>query len=76
MKLHYGDLTDSTCLVKIINEVKPTEIYNLGAQSHVKVSPSHCCELSACVLVVASHVYFFSTQNNRQSLTCSVVSFS
>lgn len=38
MKLHYGDLTDSTCLVKIINEVKPTEVYNLGAQSHVKVS--------------------------------------
>nr|XP_021148985.1 GDP-mannose 4,6 dehydratase [Columba livia] len=38
MKLHYGDLTDSTCLVKIINEVKPTEIYNLGAQSHVKIS--------------------------------------
>ncbi|VTJ72564.1 Hypothetical predicted protein [Marmota monax] len=39
MKLHYGDLTDSTCLVKIINEVKPTEIYNLGAQSHVKMPP-------------------------------------
>ncbi|KAJ7410951.1 hypothetical protein WISP_105232 [Willisornis vidua] len=38
MKLHYGDLTDSTCLVKIINEVKPSEIYNLGAQSHVKLS--------------------------------------
>nr|XP_029489012.1 GDP-mannose 4,6 dehydratase isoform X2 [Oncorhynchus nerka] len=38
MKLHYGDLTDSTCLVKIINQVKPTEIYNLGAQSHVKIS--------------------------------------
>ncbi|XP_072024213.1 GDP-mannose 4,6 dehydratase-like [Amphiura filiformis] len=38
MQLHYGDLTDSTCLVKIINKVKPTEIYNLGAQSHVKVS--------------------------------------
>ncbi|XP_077441259.1 GDP-mannose 4,6 dehydratase [Vanacampus margaritifer] len=38
MKLHYGDLTDSTCLVKIVNEVKPTEIYNLGAQSHVKIS--------------------------------------
>ncbi|CAB1423030.1 unnamed protein product, partial [Pleuronectes platessa] len=38
MALHYGDLTDSTCLVKIINEVKPTEIYNLGAQSHVKIS--------------------------------------
>ncbi|KAK2723668.1 GDP-mannose 4,6 dehydratase-like [Artemia franciscana] len=38
MKLHYGDLTDSSCLVKIISEVKPDEIYNLGAQSHVKVS--------------------------------------
>ena len=38
MVLHYGDLTDSTCLVKILNEVKPDEVYNLGAQSHVKVS--------------------------------------
>uniref|UniRef100_A0A8C3A6Y8 GDP-mannose 4,6 dehydratase n=1 Tax=Cyclopterus lumpus TaxID=8103 RepID=A0A8C3A6Y8_CYCLU len=38
MKLHYGDLTDSTCLVKIVNLVKPSEIYNLGAQSHVKIS--------------------------------------
>lgn len=38
MKLHYGDLTDSMCLVKIISEAKPTEIYNLAAQSHVKVS--------------------------------------
>lgn len=38
MHLHYGDLTDSSCLVKIISEVRPTEIYNLGAQSHVKVS--------------------------------------
>ena len=37
MQLHYGDMTDSTCLVKIIAEVKPTEIYNLAAQSHVKV---------------------------------------
>jgi len=38
MHLHYGDLTDSSCLVKIIAAVKPLEIYNLGAQSHVKVS--------------------------------------
>jgi GDPmannose 4,6-dehydratase len=36
--LHYGDLSDSTCLISIISKVKPTEIYNLGAQSHVKVS--------------------------------------
>ena len=36
--LHYGDLTDSTNLVRIVQLVKPDEIYNLGAQSHVKVS--------------------------------------
>ena len=36
--LHYGDLTDSTNLVRIIQQVQPDEIYNLGAQSHVKVS--------------------------------------
>eukprot|EP01098_Paradermamoeba_levis_P007951 TRINITY_DN330_c0_g1_i4.p1 TRINITY_DN330_c0_g1~~TRINITY_DN330_c0_g1_i4.p1 ORF type:complete len:384 (+),score=114.96 TRINITY_DN330_c0_g1_i4:126-1277(+) len=36
--LHYGDLTDSTNLASIITRVQPTEIYNLGAQSHVKVS--------------------------------------
>jgi GDPmannose 4,6-dehydratase len=36
--LHYGDLTDSTNLIRVIQKVKPTEIYNLGAQSHVKVS--------------------------------------
>ena len=38
INLHYGDLTDSTNLIRIIQKVKPTEIYNLGAQSHVKVS--------------------------------------
>jgi len=37
-KLHYGDLTDSTNLVYVIAQVQPTEVYNLGAQSHVKVS--------------------------------------
>ena len=38
IKLHYGDLTDSTNLVRVIQLVQPDEIYNLGAQSHVKVS--------------------------------------
>ena len=38
LNLHYGDLTDSTNLVSVIKEVEPDEIYNLGAQSHVKVS--------------------------------------
>ena len=36
--LHYGDMTDSTNLIRIIQEVKPDEIYNLAAMSHVKVS--------------------------------------
>jgi len=36
--LHYGDLTDSTNLIRILQEIKPDEIYNLGAMSHVKVS--------------------------------------
>jgi GDPmannose 4,6-dehydratase len=38
MKLHYGDLTDSTNLIRLIQEIQPDEIYNLGAMSHVKVS--------------------------------------
>jgi len=37
-KLHYGDLSDSTNLIRIIQQVQPDEIYNLGAMSHVKVS--------------------------------------
>jgi GDPmannose 4,6-dehydratase len=37
-KLHYGDLTDGTNLIRIIQEVQPTELYNLAAQSHVQVS--------------------------------------
>ena len=38
LTLHFGDLTDSTNLVSVIKKVEPDEIYNLGAQSHVKVS--------------------------------------
>ena len=37
-RLHYGDLTDSTNLIRLVQEIKPDEIYNLAAQSHVKVS--------------------------------------
>ena len=36
--LHYGDLTDATNLIRLLKEIKPTEIYNLAAQSHVHVS--------------------------------------
>ena len=37
-KLHYGDLTDSSNLIRLVQEIQPDEIYNLGAQSHVQVS--------------------------------------
>ncbi|MEO9021860.1 MAG: GDP-mannose 4,6-dehydratase, partial [Ginsengibacter sp.] len=37
-KLHYGDMTDSTNLIRIVQETQPDEIYNLAAMSHVKVS--------------------------------------
>jgi len=38
IKLHYGDLSDSTNIIRVVRDVQPDEIYNLGAQSHVKVS--------------------------------------
>ena len=38
INLHYGDLVDPVSLSSIVNKIKPTEVYNLGAQSHVKVS--------------------------------------
>ena len=50
IKLHYGDLTDSTNLVRVIQKVQPDEIYNLGAQSHVKVSfemPEYTADVDA-----------------------------
>ena len=37
-KLHYGDLSDSTNLIRLVHDIEPDEIYNLAAQSHVKVS--------------------------------------
>ena len=48
--LHYGDLTDATSLIRVIQSVEPDEIYNLGAQSHVKVSfeaPEYTAESDA-----------------------------
>jgi len=38
LRLHYGDMTDATSLIRLLQEIRPTEIYNLAAQSHVKVS--------------------------------------
>ena len=50
VNLHYGDMTDSSSLIRIIQEIQPTEIYNLAAQSHVKVSfevPEYTAETDA-----------------------------
>ena len=50
LNLHYGDMTDSSSLIRIIAEVQPDEIYNLAAQSHVKVSfdvPEYTAEVDA-----------------------------
>jgi GDPmannose 4,6-dehydratase len=50
LNLHYGDMTDSSSLVRILQSVKPDEIYNLAAQSHVKVSfdvPEYTAEADA-----------------------------
>jgi GDPmannose 4,6-dehydratase len=50
LNLHYGDLTDSTNIVRVIQKVQPDEIYNLGAQSHVKVSfemPEYTADVDA-----------------------------
>jgi GDPmannose 4,6-dehydratase len=49
-KLHYGDLTDSSNLTRILSEVRPDEVYNLGAQSHVAVSfesPEYTADVDA-----------------------------
>lgn len=50
LKLHYGDLTDSSNLIRLIHEIQPEEVYNLGAQSHVAVSfeaPEYTADVDA-----------------------------
>ena len=74
--LHYGDMTDATNLIRLVQEIKPDEIYNLAAQSHVKVSfdlPEYTAETDAigtlrlleavriCGLVEKTRIYQAST---------------
>jgi len=76
VSLHYGDMTDSTNLIRLIQEIKPDEIYNLAAQSHVKVSfdlPEYTAETDAvgtlrlleavriCGLIDKARIYQAST---------------
>lgn len=76
INLHYGDMTDSSSLIRIIGDVQPDEIYNLAAQSHVKVSfdvPEYTADTDAtgvlrlleavriCGLEHKTHIYQAST---------------
>jgi GDPmannose 4,6-dehydratase len=50
LKLHYGDLSDASCLARLIEEIEPNEVYNLAAQSHVRVSfdtPEYTTDITA-----------------------------
>lgn len=68
--LHYGDMSDSLCLTRIINEVKPDEIYNLAAQSHVHVSfdvPEYTASVDAVgTLRVLEAVRILGLQNKTR----------
>ena len=65
--LHYGDLTDSSNLIRIISEVEPDEIYNLGAQSHVAVSfesPEYTADTDALgALRLLEAIHFLGLEN-------------
>ena len=66
VQLHYGDLTDSESLIRLIREIKPTEIYNLGAQSYVQVSfevPEYTADCDATgVLRILEAVHFLGME--------------
>ena len=70
LKLHYGDLTDTSNLTRIIQEVQPDEIYNLGAQSHVAVSfeaPEYTADVDAVgTLRLLEAVRFLGLENKTR----------
>lgn len=70
LKLHYGDLTDSSNLTRIIQEVQPDEIYNLGAQSHVAVSfesPEYTADVDAMgTLRLLEAIRFLGLENKTR----------
>ncbi len=58
INLHYGDMTDSSSLIRIIQMVQPDEVYNLAAQSHVKVSfdvPEYTADADAEMIAMVVH---------------------
>jgi len=83
LKLHYGDLSDTSNLTRVLSEVRPDEVYNLGAQSHVAVSfeapgqPNHLIvrltddELYQCPVIIMQEVgrLLFSTEDAEKLRT-------
>ncbi len=76
LNLHYGDLTDSGSLCKLIYRVQPDEVYNLGAQSHVKVSfdvPEYTSDANAlgtlrlldCIVEVNPYIRFYQASSSE-----------
>ena len=70
--LHYGDLTDSSNLTRLINDIQPDEIYNLGAQSHVAVSfesPEYTADVDALgTLRLLEAIRFLGLENYNKIL--------
>jgi GDPmannose 4,6-dehydratase len=78
LKLHYGDLTDSTNVIRLIQEIQPDEIYNLGAQSHVRVSfdePEYTAQVDGLgTMRILEAVRMLGLTNIKpQRLNCTVV---
>ena len=70
LKLHYGDLTDTSNINRIISDIKPDEIYNLGAQSHVAVSfesPEYTADVDAIgTLRLLEAIRFLGLENKTR----------
>ena len=70
LKLHYGDLTDSSNLTRIIRDIEPDEVYNLGAQSHVAVSfeaPEYTADVDAMgSLRILEAIRFLGLENKTR----------
>lgn len=79
LKLHYGDLTDSSNLTRLIRNIEPDEVYNLGAQSHVAVSfeaPEYTADVDAVgTLRVLEAIRFLGLEKKHVSIRLLLLNF-